>query len=84
MTTENIETLGNAECSWTGVSEDGQEVVRCGRRAHALVTGRSGQSAYACEEHMSQVKASLETGRSIYVQQGPGPREDLSRRVAVV
>ena len=84
MTTQNTVPLGNAECSWTGVSEDGQEVVRCGRRAYALVTGRSEQSAYACEEHMSQVKASLEARGSIYVHQGPGTREDLSRRVAVV
>jgi hypothetical protein len=84
MATESTAPLGNAECSWTGVTEDGQEVVRCGRKAYALVTGRSERSAYACKEHMSQVKATLEGGRSVYVHQGPVTGEDLSRRVAVV
>jgi hypothetical protein len=81
---ETNQLSSHAECSWTGVSPDGQSVVRCGRVALALVTDRSEESSYACEEHMSQVKARRETGRSTPYHEVPGRGEDLSRRAVVV
>ncbi len=44
-------------CSWTGVSEDGEEVLACDRPAKAVFRDPVGHRIYACVEHLAYAKA---------------------------
>ena len=59
-------------CEWVGLAEDAEAVAICGRPARGVVVDPSGARHFACEDHLSTVKARHATA-ALEFRTGPVP-----------
>jgi hypothetical protein len=62
--------LQHPKCEWVGLAQDAETVVVCGRSARAAVAGPHGARQFACQDHLSLLKARYSTGALELI---PGP-----------